>query len=288
MLHGFCRSTRKTSILAPCTKDPLERGHRTAHRQYACGRGPSQRLALNFKALHTLRRVKLPLSFVFRATSAHDGDGRMAADRKRQCGVVTLQERRRPGDGHDYSFSFQRRVVSVAELKMDAIRERELKESLERQLVDETRARMLWQKRLQKERKARRRLQEQLELEMKRRAQLEDALRGAVGNDAIARELDLDRKSKSAEQPKPELLGQDLNQLHQKQDSPSPQPNQQLHPTQGHQIQLQRHHQQQIQLSQFQKHQQPSPVSDRERQSPAVLENRSNFYKNSVLFGGAS
>ncbi|KAE8748070.1 hypothetical protein FOCC_FOCC005265 [Frankliniella occidentalis] len=70
----------------------------------------------------------------------------------------------------------------TAELKMDVVRERELKESLERQLVDETRTRMLWQKRLQKERKARRRLQEQLELEMKRRAQLEEALRGAVGS----------------------------------------------------------------------------------------------------------
>ncbi|XP_052122447.1 dachshund homolog 1-like isoform X2 [Frankliniella occidentalis] len=148
--------------------------------------------------------------------------------------------------------------------------------------------RVLWQKRLQKERKARRRLQEQLELEMKRRAQLEEALRGAVGSDVLARELDPDRKP--GEQPKQEPQPQDSTQVHNKQGSTSPQPNQPNqppHPMQGHQIQL-LHQPQQLQHNQQQKHQQTSPVPDRERQSPAILDTRSNFYKNSVLFGGAS
>ncbi|XP_066902651.1 dachshund homolog 2 isoform X3 [Halyomorpha halys] len=66
-----------------------------------------------------------------------------------------------------------------AELKMDVLREREVKDSLERQLLDEQKMRALYQKRLRKEKKARRRLQDQLELEMKRRSQLEEALKAA-------------------------------------------------------------------------------------------------------------
>ncbi|EEB15130.1 dachshund, putative [Pediculus humanus corporis] len=64
-----------------------------------------------------------------------------------------------------------------AELKMDILREREMKDSLERQLMDEQKTRVLYQKRLKKEKKARRRLQEQLELEIKRRSQLEEAIK---------------------------------------------------------------------------------------------------------------
>ncbi|BES87501.1 SKI/SNO/DAC family [Nesidiocoris tenuis] len=66
-----------------------------------------------------------------------------------------------------------------AELKMDVLREREVKDSYERQLMDEQKHRVLYQKRFRKERKARRRLQDQLEIEMKRRAQLEEALKAA-------------------------------------------------------------------------------------------------------------
>nr|QMU24248.1 dachshund protein [Panorpa liui] len=75
----------------------------------------------------------------------------------------------------------QERQISYekAELKMDVLREREVKDSLERQLVDEQKIRAAYQKRLKKERKARQRLQDQLELEMKRRAQLEDALKAS-------------------------------------------------------------------------------------------------------------
>ncbi|XP_044596239.1 dachshund homolog 2 isoform X1 [Cotesia glomerata] len=64
-----------------------------------------------------------------------------------------------------------------AELKMDVLREREVKDSLDRQLQDEQKTRILYQKRLKKERRARKRLQEQLDLEVKRRTQLEEALK---------------------------------------------------------------------------------------------------------------
>ncbi|XP_015834661.1 dachshund homolog 1 isoform X2 [Tribolium castaneum] len=66
-----------------------------------------------------------------------------------------------------------------AELKMDVLREREVKDSLERQLVDEQKMRALVQKRLRRERRARRRLQDQLEAEVKRRTLMEEALKAA-------------------------------------------------------------------------------------------------------------
>ncbi|KAK5644132.1 hypothetical protein RI129_007977 [Pyrocoelia pectoralis] len=72
-----------------------------------------------------------------------------------------------------------------AELKMDVLREREVKDSLERQLADEQKIRALIQKRLRRERRARRRLQDQIELEIKRRLQLEDALKAAGAGDQI-------------------------------------------------------------------------------------------------------
>ncbi|EDW11660.2 uncharacterized protein Dmoj_GI13824 [Drosophila mojavensis] len=49
-----------------------------------------------------------------------------------------------------------------AELKMDVLREREVKDSLERQLVDERKLRVLYQKRFRRERKIRIRYQQQL------------------------------------------------------------------------------------------------------------------------------
>ncbi|XP_065342798.1 dachshund homolog 1 isoform X5 [Cloeon dipterum] len=72
-----------------------------------------------------------------------------------------------------------------AEMKMDAIRERELKDSLERQLLDEQKIRILFQKRLKKERKARKRLQDQLDLEIKRRSQCEEALKNTAAGEAL-------------------------------------------------------------------------------------------------------
>ncbi|XP_077286657.1 dachshund family transcription factor isoform X2 [Arctopsyche grandis] len=75
----------------------------------------------------------------------------------------------------------QERQISYekAELKMDVLREREVKDNLERQLVDEQKMRLIYQKRLKKERRARQRAQEQLEAEMKRRSKIEDALKAS-------------------------------------------------------------------------------------------------------------
>ncbi|XP_059609485.1 dachshund homolog 2 [Phlebotomus argentipes] len=66
-----------------------------------------------------------------------------------------------------------------AELKMDVLREREVKDSLERQLSNEQKLRAIYQKRFKKEKRARIRLQQQLDMEMKRRAQLEDAIKAS-------------------------------------------------------------------------------------------------------------
>ncbi|XP_050664910.1 dachshund homolog 2 isoform X5 [Leptidea sinapis] len=73
----------------------------------------------------------------------------------------------------------QERQISYekAELKMDVLREREGKDSLERQLLDEQKMRVIYQKRLKKERKQRQHIQEQLELELKRRQKIEEALK---------------------------------------------------------------------------------------------------------------
>ncbi|KAI8124779.1 Dachshund like protein 1 [Lucilia cuprina] len=59
----------------------------------------------------------------------------------------------------------QERAISYekAELKMDVLREREVKDSLERQLVDERKLRVLYQKRYRRERKMRIRYQTQIE-----------------------------------------------------------------------------------------------------------------------------
>uniref|UniRef100_A0A182J914 Ski_Sno domain-containing protein n=1 Tax=Anopheles atroparvus TaxID=41427 RepID=A0A182J914_ANOAO len=66
-----------------------------------------------------------------------------------------------------------------AELKMDVIREREVKDSFERQLADEKRLRALYQKRFKKERRLRMQIQERLDGERKRRVQLEDIIKAS-------------------------------------------------------------------------------------------------------------
>ncbi|XP_063625428.1 dachshund homolog 2 isoform X3 [Cydia splendana] len=73
----------------------------------------------------------------------------------------------------------QERQISYekAELKMDVLREREVKDNLERQLLDEQKMRVMYQKRLKKERKQRQHVQDQLELELKRRQKIEEALK---------------------------------------------------------------------------------------------------------------
>ncbi|XP_047487504.1 dachshund homolog 2-like isoform X4 [Penaeus chinensis] len=64
-----------------------------------------------------------------------------------------------------------------AELKMEVLRERELRETLEKQLQEEQKNRILMQKRCAKLKKLRRRLQERLDIEVKRRSHYEDHIR---------------------------------------------------------------------------------------------------------------
>ncbi|XP_025830052.1 dachshund homolog 1 isoform X2 [Agrilus planipennis] len=72
-----------------------------------------------------------------------------------------------------------------AELKMDVLREREVKDSLERQLADEQKIKAVLQKRLRRERRLRKRLQQDLETEIKRKVQLEEALKAAGGSEQL-------------------------------------------------------------------------------------------------------
>ncbi|XP_035211104.1 keratin, type I cytoskeletal 13-like [Stegodyphus dumicola] len=97
----------------------------------------------------------------------------------------------------------QERQINIekAELKMEVLRERELRETLEKQLLEEQRTRILYQKRLKKEKRSRRRFQEQLEAEVKKRAQYEEALRTTSAdtirllNDTLTQELERERNS---------------------------------------------------------------------------------------------
>ncbi|KAK7085897.1 Dachshund 1 [Halocaridina rubra] len=83
-----------------------------------------------------------------------------------------------------------------AELKMEVLRERELRETLEKQLQEEQKNRILMQKRCAKLKKLRRRLQERLDVEVKRRSRYEDHIRSnspdALGdiNDTIRKEME--------------------------------------------------------------------------------------------------
>ncbi|XP_062865785.1 dachshund c isoform X2 [Trichomycterus rosablanca] len=69
------------------------------------------------------------------------------------------------------------------ELKMELYRERELRETLERQLCVEQKNRALIHKRLKKEKKTKRKLQEALEYESKRRDQAEQTLQQTTGTE---------------------------------------------------------------------------------------------------------
>ena len=66
----------------------------------------------------------------------------------------------------------------LAELKMEVLRERELRENLEKQLQEEQKNRILMQKRCAKLKKLRRRLQERLDEEVRRRgSRIDDHMR---------------------------------------------------------------------------------------------------------------
>ncbi|CAL8267434.1 unnamed protein product [Lota lota] len=92
--------------------------------------------------------------------------------------------------------------LEKTELKMELFRERELRETLEKQLAVEQKNRAIIQKRLKKEKKAKRKLQEALEYESKRREQVEmtlkqpspsDSMRSL--NDSLTPEMESDRSS---------------------------------------------------------------------------------------------
>uniref|UniRef100_A0A8C5P8G7 Dachshund family transcription factor 1 n=1 Tax=Leptobrachium leishanense TaxID=445787 RepID=A0A8C5P8G7_9ANUR len=75
--------------------------------------------------------------------------------------------------------------MEKTELKMELFRERELRETLEKQLAVEQKNRAIIQKRLKKEKKAKRKLQEALEFETKRREQAEQALKQAASSEGL-------------------------------------------------------------------------------------------------------
>uniref|UniRef100_A0A671RD46 Dachshund homolog 1-like n=1 Tax=Sinocyclocheilus anshuiensis TaxID=1608454 RepID=A0A671RD46_9TELE len=92
--------------------------------------------------------------------------------------------------------------LEKTELKMELFRERELRETLEKQLAVEQKNRAIIQKRLKKEKKAKRKLQEALEYESKRREQAEQSLKQTSHteslrslNDSLTQEIETDRSS---------------------------------------------------------------------------------------------
>ncbi|XP_059356128.1 dachshund homolog 1-like isoform X5 [Carassius carassius] len=92
--------------------------------------------------------------------------------------------------------------LEKTELKMELFRERELRETLEKQLAVEQKNRAIIQKRLKKEKKAKRKLQEALEYESKRREQVEQSLKQTSPteslrslNDSLTQEIETDRSS---------------------------------------------------------------------------------------------
>ncbi|XP_049867808.1 dachshund homolog 2 isoform X5 [Pectinophora gossypiella] len=100
----------------------------------------------------------------------------------------------------------QERQISYekAELKMDVLREREVKDNLERQLLDEQKMRVMYQKRLKKERKQRQAVQEQLESELKRRQKIEEALKQSGAPAEILRIVTENLTPSSQEPPRQE------------------------------------------------------------------------------------
>ncbi|XP_070164857.1 dachshund homolog 2 isoform X5 [Polyergus mexicanus] len=180
-----------------------------------------------------------------------------------------------------------------AELKMDVLREREVKDSLERQLQDEQKVRVVYQKRLKKERRARKRLQEQLDLEIKRRTQLEEALKATGASSeqvrAITENVTAEARTSSEAPEGSPVHSQSQQQPSQQQ--PSQQPLQQ----------------QQTAAQQYREAQVPRPSQQPSTpEKPAwgygldligsqasafwqnYQESRTGYYKNSVLFTSAT
>ncbi|XP_076351857.1 dachshund homolog 1-like isoform X2 [Tachypleus tridentatus] len=98
--------------------------------------------------------------------------------------------------------------LEKVELRVEITRERELRENLEKQLLEEQRTRIIYQKRLRREKRSRRRFQEQLEVEMKKRSHYEDALRNTSAetlrllNESLAEELEKERHNRNESERK--------------------------------------------------------------------------------------
>ncbi|XP_041719682.1 dachshund homolog 1-like isoform X2 [Coregonus clupeaformis] len=92
--------------------------------------------------------------------------------------------------------------LEKTELKMELFRERDLRETLEKQLAIEQKNRAIIQKRLKKEKKAKRKLQEALGYESKRREQAEQCIKQPSPseslrslNDSLTPEMESDRST---------------------------------------------------------------------------------------------
>ncbi|XP_050535128.1 dachshund homolog 2 isoform X1 [Daktulosphaira vitifoliae] len=189
-----------------------------------------------------------------------------------------------------------------AELKMDVLREREVKGSLERQLVDAQKLRVIYQKRLRRERKARKRVQDQLEQELKRRAQLEEMIKAAgAPADALRiltennNEKPRDRSEQSQSPNYPSGQGQrgsetssekqwNYSGLDLMSSSGAAAFWQNYSETFAQELDLERKARQQ---QSAQQNQQQSQHSDRDIKSP-VPDSRAKFFNNSVLFSTAT
>ncbi|XP_012221670.1 dachshund homolog 2 isoform X4 [Linepithema humile] len=209
-----------------------------------------------------------------------------------------------------------------AELKMDVLREREVKDSLERQLQDEQKVRVVYQKRLKKERRARKRLQEQLDLEIKRRTQLEEALKATGASSeqvrAITENVTAEARTsseppeaspvhsqsqqQSSQQPPPQ-------QPHQQQQAaaqqyreaqvprPSQQPSTPEKPAWGYGLDLigsqasafwQNYQESLVQELELERKSRQHQAAERDQVKSPLQESRTGYYKNSVLFTSAT
>jgi len=81
---------------------------------------------------------------------------------------------------HEQQISFEK-----AELKMNALREREINNNLERRLSEEQKLRALYQKRYNRDRKYRFKLQKQIEEEYEKHNRLEEILKTSGTTDSL-------------------------------------------------------------------------------------------------------
>ncbi|XP_011688590.1 PREDICTED: RNA polymerase II degradation factor 1-like [Wasmannia auropunctata] len=209
-----------------------------------------------------------------------------------------------------------------AELKMDVLREREVKDSLERQLQDEQKVRVIYQKRLKKERRARKRLQEQLDLEIKRRTQLEEALKATGASSEQVRAItenvtaeartsseppeaspvhSQSQQQSSQQQPPQQPLQQQQAAAQQYREAQVPRPSQQPStpekPAWGYGLDLigsqasafwQNYQESLVQELELERKSRQHQAAERDQVKSPLQESRTGYYKNSVLFTSAT